>query len=176
MSHRGQEHLSEHVRRHARRLHNIACGFGRARDADDVLQILYARWWRRMCEQPGWLPPEDLVELFVCVKRVVLDEIAKARRAQARDESAGKRARTVHEPFDESLDAFERLRWILEHLPTPLAEALTASLAAGRNGDAEVARELGLTRTAYSLRLFRARRAAERLAAMYDQQVEAVEQ
>ncbi len=146
-------------------LHNIARGFGRQRDADDIIQILYARWWQRIGREPGWSPPEDAAELFVCVKRVVLDEVAKERRLAAlHAESPRGNARSP----EESLHAFERLQWILSRLPAPLAQALQASLSAGRRKDAAVAAELGISHAAYTARLFKARRAAEELAEYYD--------
>jgi DNA-directed RNA polymerase specialized sigma24 family protein len=159
--------LAAHLRRHARRLHGLACGFGRGRDADDILQTLYARWWRRMKDEPGWSPPETNVELFVCVRRVVMDVVAKEKRDRRRHEEGGSINRPDDSP-EESLHAFERLQWILSRLPTPFAEALTASLTAGRRDDAAVARELGLTTAAFTARLFKARRAAEELATYYE--------
>jgi DNA-directed RNA polymerase specialized sigma24 family protein len=165
---RPRERLNAHLRRHARTLHNIACGFGRRGDADDILQILYARWWRRMRREPGWSPPEDHAELFVCVKRVVIDETNKERRLRDRiDRGASQHRRAPCLP-DESLHAFERLQWILARMPAHLAEALQASLSAGRRKDPEVARELGISPSAFTARLFKARRAAEELASYYD--------
>ena len=160
--------LAAHLRRHARKLHNIACGFGRRRDADDIIQILYARWWRRIQREPGWAPPEESAALFVCVKRVVMDEAAKEQRLRARSKQVAGQPQPPSPSPEESLHAFERLRWILARLPTPLADALKASLSAGRRNDAAVARELGLSHSAYTGRLFKARRAAEQLAAYYD--------
>lgn len=159
--------LAAHLERHARKLYRIACGFGRERDADDLIQTLYTRWWRRMTEEPGWTPPESSAELFVCVRRAVIDNVAKEQR---------QRAHLVHvddpSPWgasvEESLFAFERLEWILAHLPDGLADALKASLAAGRDDDATVARELGLTTGTFTARLFKARRAAEELASFYE--------
>jgi hypothetical protein len=160
--------LAAHLRRHARMLHNVACGFGRHRDADDIIQILYARWWRRMRREPDWLPPDEAVALFVCVKRVVMDEAAKERRSRLRDEERAKQLRPTARSPEDALHAFERLRWILTHVPAPLAEALSASLSAGRRRDTDVAEELGLSHAAYTARLFKARRAAEELARYYD--------
>jgi DNA-directed RNA polymerase specialized sigma24 family protein len=162
-----QPHLASHLRRHARKLHRMACGFGRERDADDILQTLYARWWRRMMEEPGWSPPESNVELFVCVRRVVIDAVAKERRERERLKSEAEGVRFADSP-EESLYAFERLSWILARLPPQLAEALIASLSAGRREDAAVARELGLTTAAFTARLFKARRASEELARFYE--------
>lgn len=164
---RPREQLRAHLQRHARQLRRVATGFGR-RDADDVVQILYARWWQRMQREPGWSPPEEHAELFVCVKRVVLDEADKDRRHKDRAARSQRQPRVGACPADESLHALERLRWILRHLPAPLAEALQASLAAGRRRDPEVAAELGLSPAAFTSRLFKARRAAEELAAYYD--------
>jgi DNA-directed RNA polymerase specialized sigma24 family protein len=161
-----RQRLEEHLRRHARMLRNIARGFGRHRDADDIIQILYSRWWRRIERDPSWSPPESAAELFVCVKRVVLDEIAKERRLHAHRHDA--RPYAPADNPEESLHAFQRLQWILARLPAPFAEALQASLAAGRRKDAAVAEELGLTPAAYTARLFKARRAAEELASFYD--------
>ncbi len=158
--------LAAHLTRHARTLFRIACGFGRERDGEDIIQTLYTRWWRRMNEDPTWDPPEARAELFVCVRRVVIDIAAKERRARLRDDGA-----PIPQPtagIDESLHAFGRLEWILEHLPAPLAEALTATLGAGRRDDAAVAGELGLTAGAFTARLFKARRAAEELSNFYD--------
>jgi DNA-directed RNA polymerase specialized sigma24 family protein len=159
--------LAAHLRRHARRLHGLACGFGRGRDADDILQTLYARWWRRMKDEPGWAPPETNVELFVCVRRVVMDVVAKEKRDRRRHEE-GATLSPVHDSPEDSLHAFERLQWILSRLPPQFAEALTASLSAGRRDDAGVAGELGLTTAAFTARLFKARRAAEELASYYE--------
>lgn len=162
-----QPHLASHLRRHARRLYRIACGFGRERDADDILQTLYTRWWRRMTDEPTWVPPEGHVELYVCVRRVVIDVVAKEQRDRAR-EAQGEDAPRVGESPEESLYAFERLQWILARMPPQLAEVLVASLSAGRRHDAEVAAELGLTNAAFTARLFKARRAAEDLARFYE--------
>jgi DNA-directed RNA polymerase specialized sigma24 family protein len=158
--------LEAHLRRHARTLHNIARGFGRRDDTDDIIQILYARWWRRLEREPGWSPPEESAQLFVCVKRVVLDQIAKENRMRAREDHEP--AHALWQTPEESLHAFQRLQWILARLPAPLAEVLESSLSAGRRKDAAVARELGLTAAAYTARLFKARRAAEELANLYD--------
>lgn len=158
--------LAAHLQRHARKLFRIACGLGRQRDGEDIVQTLYARWWRRLKEEPGWTLPETHAELFVSVRRVVIDVVTKERRDRRRDESAA--SPVDRDAPDESLHAFERLRWILAHLPGPLADALTASLSAGRRDDAAVAAELGLTVAAFTARLFRARRAAEELASYYE--------
>jgi DNA-directed RNA polymerase specialized sigma24 family protein len=162
-----QPHLASHLRRHARRLHRIACGFGRERDADDILQTLYTRWWRRMTDEPAWTPPESNVELYVCVRRVVIDVVAKEQRDRARFANEGAPTPVGDSP-EETLHAFERLQWILARLPLQAAEVLVASLSAGRRDDAAVARELGLTTSAYTARLFKARRAAEDLARFYE--------
>ncbi len=114
------------------------------------------------------MPPEDGAALFVCVKRVVMDEVAKERRLRMRHDRGAWQSRPMVRSPEESLHAFERLRWILTRLPAPLAEALTASLSAGGRNDAEVARELGITHGAYTARLFKARRAAEQLATYYE--------
>jgi DNA-directed RNA polymerase specialized sigma24 family protein len=163
-----QPQLAAHLRRHARKLYNLACGFGRQRDADDILQTLYTRWWRRMRDEPGWAPPESSAELFVCVRRVAMDMAAKEQRDRSRLGEDGSKSERSDSP-EESLHAFERLRWILARLPPSFAEALTASLTAGRRDDAAVAEELGLTIAAFTGRLFKARRAAEELAAYYEQ-------
>lgn len=158
--------LAAHLQRHARTLYRIACGLGRQRDGEDIVQTLYARWWRRLKDEPGWALPESYTELFVCVRRAVIDVVTKEKRDRARDEqsiAAGER-----QNVDESLHAFERLRWILAHLPSPLADALTASLSAGRRDDAAVAADLGITVPAFTARLFKARRAAEELASYYE--------
>lgn len=160
--------LEAHLRRHARKLHSIARGFGRQRDADDIIQILYARWWQRLNREPDWRPPEESATLFVCVKRVVIDEAAKEQRLRRYQEQSGSSGRRPQSSPEDSLEAFERLCWILERLPAPLAVALSASLSAGRRHDAAVARELGITHSAYTARLFKARRAAEQLALYYD--------
>lgn len=165
MSSRHHE-LAVHLERHARTLRRIACGFGRQRDADDVVQILYTRWWKRMQREPDWSPPEEAVALFVCVKRAVLDQIAKE--STARNHSAKSAGRLPPAAPDESLHALHRLEWILARLPVPLAEALEASLAAGHRGDEALAAELGISHGAFTTRLFRARRAAEQLASYYD--------
>lgn len=159
--------LAAHLKRHARMLYRIACGFGRQRDAEDIIQTLYARWWRRMKDEPSWLLPETRAELFVCVRRVVIDVVAKEKRDQQRHDRAAGMAAPAGSP-EESLHAFERLQWILARLPAPLAEALTASLSAGRRDDAAVADELGITSSAFTARLFKARRAAEDLANYYE--------
>jgi DNA-directed RNA polymerase specialized sigma24 family protein len=160
-------HLAAHLASHARTLHRLACGFGRQRDADDVLQTLYTRWWRRMCDEPDWVPPETHVELFVCVRRVVLDVIAMERRQQRLLERAEGPSRWTESP-EESLHAFDRLQWVLAQLPPSLAEVLMASLSAGRRADATVAQELGVSTSTYTSRLFKARRAAEELATFFD--------
>lgn len=147
-------------------LFRIACGFGRQRDGEDIVQTLYARWWRRLKDEPGWKLPETHAELFVSVRRVVIDLVAKEKRDRLRDERS---VSTVErDAIDESLHAFERLRWILAHLPAPLADALTASLSAGRRDDATVAADLGLTVATFTMRLFKARRGAEELASYYE--------
>jgi DNA-directed RNA polymerase specialized sigma24 family protein len=163
-----QPQLAAHLRRHARKLHHLACGFGRQRDADDILQTLYTRWWRRMRDEEGWTPPETSTELFVCVRRVVMDIAAKEQRDRSRLGEEGVGSELTDSP-EESLHAFERLRWILARLPRSFAEALTASLTAGRRNDTAVAEELGLTNAAFTARLFKARRAAEELATYYEQ-------
>jgi len=162
-----QPELAAHLRRHARKLYTIACGLGRQRDADDILQTLYARWWRRMTDEPGWSPPETHVELFVCVRRVAVDMVAKEERDRSRFWNEGTWSDLTDSPED-SLHAFERLRWILARLPRPLAEVLTASVSAGRRNDAAVAQELGFTTATFTMRLFKARRAAEELARYYE--------
>ncbi len=149
-------------------LHRIACGLGRQRDADDIIQILYARWWRRTQREPDWAPPEESSALFVCVKRVVIDEVDKERRLRARHEHVARQVQPPRPSPDDRLHAFERLRWILARLPAPQAEALTASLSAGRRNDAALADELNISRPAFTARLFKARRAAEQLADYYD--------
>lgn len=158
--------LAAHLQRHARTLFRIACGLGRQRDGEDIVQTLYARWWRRLKDEPGWTLPESHAELFVCVRRVVIDVVTKEKRDRLRDEHAI--AGPSRGAPDESLHAFERLRWILAHLPGALADTLTASLSAGRRDDATVAADLGLTVPAFTARLFRARRAAEELASYYE--------
>src|SRR3954453_8785396 len=125
-----QPQLAAHLRRHARKLYAIACGLGLQRDADDILQTLYARWWRRMSDEPGWAPPEAHVELFVCVRGVAMDMVAKEQRDRSRVGDEGTWSELTDSPED-SLHAFERLRWILARLPRPLAEVLTASVSAG---------------------------------------------
>ncbi len=160
-------HLASHVRRHARRIYRIACGFGRERDADDILQTLYARWWRRMNDEPGWSPPETNVELYVCVRRVTIDFVAKEQRERARAQQGVEETAPTDSP-EETLYAFERLNWILSRLPPQLAEVLVVSLSAGRGDDASAARELGITSSAFTARLFKARRAAEELARFYE--------
>jgi DNA-directed RNA polymerase specialized sigma24 family protein len=159
--------LAAHLQRHARMLFRIACGFGRQSDGEDIIQTLYTRWWRRMNDEPGWSLPETRAELFVCVRRVVIDVAAKEKRDRARHDRAASIVAESDSPED-SLYAFERLHWILARLPASLAEALTASLSAGRRDDAAVARELGLTTSAFTARLFKARRAAEELASYYE--------
>lgn len=158
--------LAAHLQRHARTLFRIACGFGRQRDGEDIVQTLYARWWRRLKDEPGWELPETHAELFVCVRRIVIDVAAKEKRDRLREERAGEAVQ--RDALDESLHAFERLRWILAHLPAPFADALTASLAAGRRDDATVAADLGVTVATFTARLFKARRAAEELASYYE--------
>src|SRR4051812_33709094 len=111
-----QPQLAAHLRRHARRLYNLACGFGRQGDADDILQTLYTRWWRRMRDEPGWAPPETHAELFVCVRRVTMDVVAKEQRDRSRVGEDGETSHLAGSPED-SLHAFERLRWILARLP-----------------------------------------------------------
>jgi DNA-directed RNA polymerase specialized sigma24 family protein len=167
MSLADRHRLASHLRRHARTLHNIACGFGRRADADDIIQILYSRWWRRMLRDPAWSPPEETVALFVCVKRVVLDELAKQARQSHRNEQGYRSGRSTPSP-EEGFHAFRRLEWIMARLPAKLAEVLMASLSSGQRPDESVARELGLSHRAYTTRLFNARRAAERLAMYYD--------
>ncbi|MFO0589420.1 MAG: hypothetical protein U0441_17920 [Polyangiaceae bacterium] len=158
--------LAAHLQRHARTLYRIACGLGRERDGEDIVQTLYARWWRRLSDEPAWQLPETHVELFVAVRRVVIDVVTKERRDRKRDEHAA--TPSERDAADESLHAFERLQWILARLPASFAEALTASLSAGRRDDATMAAELGLTVPAFTTRLFKARRAAEELACYYD--------
>lgn len=164
-----QPQLAAHLHRHARKLHRIACGFGRQRDADDILQTLYTRWWRRMSEEPGWAPPESVVELFVCVRRVTMDVVAKEQRQSRELADAASGPAVWADSAEDSLFAFERLQWILMRLPVPLADVLKASLSAGRRNDGAVARELGLTSATFTTRLFKARRAAEELARFYEQ-------
>ena len=159
--------LKAHLERHARRLVRIACGLGRARDAEDILQTLYVRWWQRMRSEPGWLPPESGAELFVCVRRAALDVIASEQRERARVDGMDRSSGIVESP-EASLEACERLQWILVRMPAPLAEVLMASLCAGRMSDAAVAGELGLTTPTFTMRLFKARRAAEELALYYE--------
>lgn len=158
--------LAAHLQRHARTLFRIACGLGRQRDGEDIVQTLYARWWRRLKEEPGWTLPETYTEMFVCVRRAVIDVVTKEKRDRLRDESAA--GVTERGAVDDSLHAFERLRWILAHLPGPLADVLTASLSSGRRDDAAVAADLGITASAFTARLFKARRAAEELASYYE--------
>lgn len=158
--------LSAHLQRHARTLFRIACGLGRQRDGEDIVQTLYARWWRRLKDEPGWVLPEAHAELFVCVRRVVIDVATKEKRDRLRDQMVASPAE--RDALDESLHAFERLQWILARMPAPLADALTASLSAGRRDDGTVASELGLTVAAFTARLFKARRAAEELASYYE--------
>lgn len=158
--------LAAHLQRHARTLYRIACGLGRERDGEDIVQTLYARWWRRLSDEPSWELPETHVELFVAVRRVVIDMVAKEKRDRARDEQAA--SPSERDSADESLHAFERLQWILSRLPSSFAEALTASLSAGRRDDAQMAAELGITVAAFTTRLFKARRAAEELSGYYD--------
>lgn len=158
--------LAAHLQRHARTLFRIACGLGRQRDGEDIVQTLYARWWRRLKEEPGWTLPETYTEMFVSVRRAVIDVVTKEKRDRLRDESAA--GVTERGAVDDSLHAFERLRWILAHLPGPLADVLTASLSSGRRDDAAVAADLGITAAAFTARLFKARRAAEELASYYE--------
>jgi DNA-directed RNA polymerase specialized sigma24 family protein len=162
-----QPQLAAHLQRHARKLFRLACGFGRERDAEDIIQTLYARWWRRMTDEPGWALPESHVELFVCVRRAVMDVVAKEARERARNERSAVSIEYIDSP-EEALHAFERLQWILARLPEPLAEALTAALTAGKRADAEVAAELGIPTATFTGRLFKARRAAEELATYYE--------
>lgn len=159
--------LTSHLRKHARKVHRLACGFGRQRDADDILQTLYARWWRRMKDEPGWSPPETNVELFVCVRRAVMDVVAKEQRDRSRLDRQDAPVNVTHSP-EESIYAFERLQWILDRMPSPLADVLKATLSAGRADDATVAREMGLVHSTFTARLFKARRAAEDLATCYE--------
>ena len=168
MPSRHQQALATHLKRHARTLRHIACGFGRQRDADDIVQILYTRWWQRMQREPGWGPPEEAVALFVCVKRAVIDQVAKENSARAHAARSRSRVEPPPPAPDESLHALNRLEWILARLPAALAEVLEASLAAGHRGDEALATELGISRAAFTTRLFRARRAAEELASYYD--------
>src|SRR5438046_2470350 len=72
--------LAAHLQRHARVLFRIACGLGQQRDGEDIVQTLYARWWRRLKEEPSWSLPETYAELFVSVRRVVIDMVAKEKR------------------------------------------------------------------------------------------------
>ncbi len=160
-------HLAAHLQRHARKLVRIASGFGRQRDGEDIVQTLYARWWRRMKDEPGWTPPESYGEFFLCVRRIVIDVVAKEKRDRKRDDHAFA-GTPLSEGPDESLAAFERLQWILARIPEPLAAVLTASLSAGRRDDTAVAAELGLTLSAFTGRLFKARRAAEELASYFE--------
>lgn len=158
--------LADHLQRNARRLYRIACGFGRQTDGEDIVQTLYARWWRRLKEEPGWTLPETHAEMFVSVRRLVIDVVTKEKRERRRDERS---VSTVQrDTADESLHAFEKLQWILARLPATLADALTASLSAGRRDDAAVAADLGITVAAFTARLFKARRAAEELASYYE--------
>lgn len=159
--------LAAHLQRHARMLYRVACGLGRSRDGEDIVQTLYARWWRRLRDEPGWALPETHSELFLSVRRVVIDVATKEKRDRCRDESAAAGASQA-DSAEDSLHAFERLQWIVARLPAPFAQALTASLSAGRRDDAAVASELGLTVAAFTARLFRARRAAEELASFYE--------
>jgi DNA-directed RNA polymerase specialized sigma24 family protein len=162
-----QSLIAAHVRCHARTLHRLACVFGRQRDAEDIVQTLYTRWLRRLLEEPAWLPPESKVELFVCVRRVVMDVVAMENRQRRLQESVSGASDWSGSP-EESLHAFERLHWVVSRLPHDLSEVLTASLSAGRRNDALVAQELGLTTSAFTGRLFKARRAAEELASYYE--------
>jgi DNA-directed RNA polymerase specialized sigma24 family protein len=120
-----------------------------------------------MRDEPAWVPPETHVELFVCVRRVVIDLTAKEERDRASVSADSERPCLTETPED-SLHAFERLRWILARMPRQLAEVLTARLSAGPHDDASVARELGLTSATFTTRLFKARRAAEELASYYE--------
>jgi DNA-directed RNA polymerase specialized sigma24 family protein len=120
-----------------------------------------------MGDEPGWAPPEAHVELFVCVRRVVIDLVAKEERERGSAGAESEQSYLADTP-EESLHASERLRWILARLPRPLAEVLTARLSAGPHDDAAVARELGISSATFTGRLFKARRAAEELATYYE--------
>jgi hypothetical protein len=120
-----------------------------------------------MKEEPSFSPPDSHVELFVCVRRAALDAIAKEAREDRRVGGAGSHGATEPSP-EETLDASAKLAWILATLPAGYAEVLLASLASGRAQDADVARELGLSPATYTMRLFKARRAAEELADLFE--------
>jgi len=162
-----RERLAAHLQRHARTLHRIACGFGCQRDADDVVQTLYTRWWKRLSADPSWTPPETHVELFVCAKNVVMDLAAMESRQRALLEGVPRPISSGVRP-DDALHACGRLEWILGRMPAHLSEVLQAALASGRRDDREVASELGISTATFTTRLFKARRAAEDLATLYD--------
>lgn len=162
-----QTKLTAHLRSHARTLHRLACGFGRHRDADDILQTLYTRWCKRVQSEPEWMPPATHVELFVAVRRVVMDIVAMEERQRALLERSGGWSSLEDSP-EESLHAFDRLQWVFSKMPPQLAEALQAGLASGRRSDAAVAAELGVTTSTFTMRLFKARRVAEELASFFE--------
>ncbi len=162
-----QTKLTAHLRSHARTLHRLACGFGRHRDADDILQTLYTRWCKRVQSEPEWMPPSTHVELFVAVRRVVMDIVAMEERQRALLERSGGWSSLEDSP-EESLHAFDRLQWVFSKMPPQLAEALQAGLASGRRSDAAVAVELGVTTSTFTMRLFKARRVAEELASFFE--------
>ena len=162
-----QTKLAAHLRCHARTLHRLACGFGRHRDADDILQTLYTRWCKRVQSEPEWQPPSTHVELFVAVRRVVMDIVAMEERQRALLERVDGWSRLADSP-EESLHAFDRLQWVFAKMPSQLAEALQAGLASGRRSDAAVAAELGVTVSTFTMRLFKARRVAEELASFFE--------